>query len=54
MSKEREEIWRAARENVEDFPDCPEDMSEPAYANLAFSYHCHVRTYSPLCKLIRA
>ncbi|KDQ62846.1 hypothetical protein JAAARDRAFT_202398 [Jaapia argillacea MUCL 33604] len=34
-------IWRAALSNVEDLPECPEDLSEPQYANLAFSPHCH-------------
>ncbi|KAI8989719.1 hypothetical protein BD414DRAFT_459791 [Trametes punicea] len=34
-------IWRNARQNVEDLPDCPPDLSEPAYANLLFDQHCH-------------
>ncbi|KAF7347546.1 hypothetical protein MVEN_01511000 [Mycena venus] len=34
-------VWKAARGNVPGFPDPPSDMSEPAYANLAFSRHCH-------------
>ncbi|KAL0946623.1 hypothetical protein HGRIS_012819 [Hohenbuehelia grisea] len=35
-------VWRQARANVgDDFPDCPPDLSEPAYANLAFDTHCH-------------
>jgi hypothetical protein len=36
-------VWRAALANVPDFPPCPPDLSEPAYANLAFDGHCHVR-----------
>jgi hypothetical protein len=35
-------IWKAARANVLGFPECPQFMSEPAYANLAFDQHCHV------------
>ncbi|KAG1760845.1 hypothetical protein EDD22DRAFT_53532 [Suillus occidentalis] len=35
--------WRIARLQVDDLPDCPQDMSEPQYANLAFYPHCHVR-----------
>ncbi|KAI0372952.1 hypothetical protein BV20DRAFT_963395 [Pilatotrama ljubarskyi] len=34
-------IWRNARRNVEDLPDCPPDLTEPAYANLLFDHHCH-------------
>ncbi|GJE86840.1 hypothetical protein PsYK624_029230 [Phanerochaete sordida] len=34
-------MWRAARENVDGFPPCPEDMSEPALANLLFCAFCH-------------
>ncbi|KAI0362438.1 hypothetical protein OH77DRAFT_1416699 [Trametes cingulata] len=34
-------IWRNARQNVEDLPDCPPDLTEPAYANLLFDHHCH-------------
>lgn len=35
--------WKIARLQVDDLPDCPQDMSEPQYANLAFYPHCHVR-----------
>ncbi|KAF8229552.1 hypothetical protein L208DRAFT_1439173, partial [Tricholoma matsutake] len=41
MSRSSESIWRLARERLEDMPDCPSDMSEPEYANLMFSTHCH-------------
>ncbi|KAI0333537.1 hypothetical protein GY45DRAFT_1432269 [Cubamyces sp. BRFM 1775] len=34
-------IWRNARQNVDDLPDCPDDLTEPAYANLLFDQHCH-------------
>ncbi|KAH7922987.1 hypothetical protein BV22DRAFT_1093666 [Leucogyrophana mollusca] len=34
-------IWRSARAQIEGFPDCPPDLSEPAYANLAFDPHCY-------------
>ncbi|KAI0664676.1 hypothetical protein C8Q70DRAFT_938855 [Cubamyces menziesii] len=34
-------IWRNARRNVDDLPDCPDDLTEPAYANLLFDQHCH-------------
>ncbi|KAF8548201.1 hypothetical protein OG21DRAFT_1449427, partial [Imleria badia] len=33
-------IWRAARSQF-NLPDCPDDLSEPAYANLAFYARCH-------------
>lgn len=35
-------IWEAARTNVPDLPPKPEDMDEPAYANLMYDAHCHV------------
>ncbi|KAG2056845.1 hypothetical protein BDR06DRAFT_931848 [Suillus hirtellus] len=34
-------VWKIARLQVDDLPDCPQDMSEPQYANLAFYPHCH-------------
>jgi hypothetical protein len=47
-------IWRSARELSSDkqvvgIPECPPYLSEPAYANLAFDAHCHVRftSYGP-------
>ncbi|PFH48407.1 hypothetical protein AMATHDRAFT_5842 [Amanita thiersii Skay4041] len=33
-------VWRNARLNT-GLPDCPADMTEPQWANLAFSPHCH-------------
>ncbi|KXN85719.1 hypothetical protein AN958_10902 [Leucoagaricus sp. SymC.cos] len=33
--------WVRALENVPGLPPCPTDMTEPAYANLAFSPYCH-------------
>ncbi|KAJ3558977.1 hypothetical protein NM688_g614 [Phlebia brevispora] len=42
MNKTSAVIWKAARKNIEGLPDCPEDLSEPQYANLMFSNHCHV------------
>ncbi|KAF8549225.1 hypothetical protein OG21DRAFT_1515448 [Imleria badia] len=41
MDRASEFIWRAARRQFEDLPDCPDDLSEPAYANLAFYARCH-------------
>ena len=35
-------IWKAARANIEGFPDCPPEMSEPQWAHLAFYPHCNV------------
>ena len=42
MSKHSAPFWKAARANVEGLPECPDDMSEPAYASLVFSDHCDV------------
>ncbi|GJE92830.1 F-box protein [Phanerochaete sordida] len=41
MARSATPLWKAARQNVEGLPDCPVDLSEPAYANLAFDSHCH-------------
>ncbi|KAL5490579.1 hypothetical protein ACEPAI_5412 [Sanghuangporus weigelae] len=35
MSRDSKPVWRAARENV-GLPECPEDLSEPQYADLVF------------------
>ncbi|KAI0074236.1 hypothetical protein K474DRAFT_81699 [Panus rudis PR-1116 ss-1] len=41
MSKQSAAHWRAARANVPGLPDIPDDMAEPAFANLLFDMHCH-------------
>ena len=43
MSRRSTHLWVMARSNV--FlppPECPEDLSEPAYANLLFGNNCTV------------
>lgn len=42
MSKDSKRIWRISREASE-IPDCPEDLSEPQYADLLFGIGCYVR-----------
>ncbi|OBZ71726.1 hypothetical protein A0H81_08960 [Grifola frondosa] len=42
MSRTSAHFWKAARQHVEGLPDCPPFLSEPAYANLLFSPHCHI------------
>ncbi|KAF9804692.1 hypothetical protein IEO21_09281 [Rhodonia placenta] len=42
MSRSSAFLWRASRRNVEGLPDCPTHLSEPAYANLAFTSYCFV------------
>ena len=41
MSRSSAPFWRAARQQLE-LPECPPHLSEPAYANLVFFFHCHV------------
>ncbi|KAH9920183.1 hypothetical protein B0H21DRAFT_767734 [Amylocystis lapponica] len=41
MSREFAFLWKVVRKSIDDFPDCPSYLSEPAYANLAFFPHCH-------------
>ncbi|KIL71424.1 hypothetical protein M378DRAFT_19760 [Amanita muscaria Koide BX008] len=40
MSPSALSIWKSARENI-GLPECPPDMNEIQWANLAFSPHCH-------------
>ncbi|KAK2464756.1 hypothetical protein APHAL10511_003174 [Amanita phalloides] len=40
MSSSSVTVWKVARENI-GLPECPPDMIEPRWANLAFSPHCH-------------
>lgn len=49
MKRSSAMIWKVSQLNVEEFPPCPADMSEPAYANLMFDAHCHV---SIICYII--
>ncbi|KIJ57848.1 hypothetical protein HYDPIDRAFT_44753 [Hydnomerulius pinastri MD-312] len=41
MQKSSAFVWKTSRSYIEGFPDCPPDLSEPQYANLAFYPHCH-------------
>lgn len=41
-------FWKASRKQIEGLPDIPAPLSEPAYANLLFFNHCHVRDYPHL------
>ncbi|KAI0768920.1 hypothetical protein BC629DRAFT_805824 [Irpex lacteus] len=41
MSRNTQRLWQAARLNIPDLPPCPDDLSEPAFANLVFDPHCH-------------
>ncbi|RDX45051.1 hypothetical protein OH76DRAFT_1026402 [Lentinus brumalis] len=42
MTRSASAIWRCARENVFDLPDCPKDMDEPTYASFMFEPHCQI------------
>lgn len=44
MDKSATSVWRSARRQVEGLPDCPDDLTEPEYANLVFYARCHVRS----------
>lgn len=48
MSRSFAGVWRASRKLIQELPVCPGHLSEPAYANLVFSSHCHVRCYVAL------
>lgn len=42
MNRTAQWIWQRARTNVKGLPDCPDDITEPQYAHLAFDPQCHV------------
>jgi hypothetical protein len=43
MSRSSISVWKSARANfVPAMPECPDDLSEPQYAELAFGKGCHV------------
>ncbi|KAK0197902.1 hypothetical protein F5146DRAFT_1017423 [Armillaria mellea] len=41
MSRSSEIVWRAARADIPKLPGPPPEVSEPAWANLAFDSTCH-------------
>ncbi|KAF8838076.1 hypothetical protein BDN67DRAFT_1004531 [Paxillus ammoniavirescens] len=41
MHKSSAFAWKTARLQIEGLPECPQDLSEPQYANLVFWPHCH-------------
>lgn len=48
MSRGSAGVWRTSRKLCIYLPACPGHLSEPAYANLLFSSHCHVRRHANL------
>lgn len=52
MSRNTQRLWQAARLNIPDLPPCPDDLSEPAFANLVFDPHCHVRSHFVIRALV--
>ncbi|KAH9893155.1 hypothetical protein C8Q73DRAFT_520609 [Cubamyces lactineus] len=45
-------IWRSARERLEGLPALPHFLSEPAYAHLLCSNHCHSCGKGPVYKIL--
>ncbi|KDR77420.1 hypothetical protein GALMADRAFT_245613 [Galerina marginata CBS 339.88] len=41
MTRSSLSVWKAARSNLSNFPDCPDGLNEPQYANLAFGKSCY-------------
>ncbi|KAF8529890.1 hypothetical protein JB92DRAFT_626746 [Gautieria morchelliformis] len=41
MSRHSTFVWKTARLRIKGFPTCPDDLSEPQYARLAFETTCH-------------
>jgi hypothetical protein len=42
MKRSSISIWKHARSQFDDLPDCPDDLSEPQYAELLFGKACTV------------
>ncbi|KIM79606.1 hypothetical protein PILCRDRAFT_549999 [Piloderma croceum F 1598] len=42
MTRSATSVWKDARSNIEGLPDCPQDLTEPQYAGLAFDPFCHL------------
>ena len=42
MTRRSALVWKTARGNVEDIPDCPPYLAEPFYAELMFGVDCQV------------
>ncbi len=43
MSRSSASYWATSRKQIQGLLEIPENLSEPAYANLIFCNHCHVR-----------
>ncbi|TFK81995.1 hypothetical protein K466DRAFT_557211 [Polyporus arcularius HHB13444] len=43
MSRSSASYWATSRKQIQGLPEIPEDISEPAFSNLIFCNHCHVR-----------
>ncbi|KAF7337550.1 F-box domain-containing protein [Mycena sanguinolenta] len=41
MHKSAISIWKASLSQIHGLPECPKDMSPPAWVNLVYSPHCH-------------
>lgn len=46
MHKSSISVWKTARSNVPDLPNCYPGMNEIQFANLVFDQHCHVSAVS--------
>ncbi len=46
MSRSSASCWATSRKQIQGLPEIPENLSEPAYANLIFCNHCHVRGHN--------
>jgi hypothetical protein len=42
MNRSSTSIWKLARSHFGGLPDCPDDLSEPQYAELLFGKACNV------------
>ncbi|KDR77418.1 hypothetical protein GALMADRAFT_65553 [Galerina marginata CBS 339.88] len=51
MTRSSTSVWRSARLNLDGLPDCPDGLSEPQYAELAFGRSCFV--HIPASSLLR-
>ncbi|KAF5364868.1 hypothetical protein D9757_013041 [Collybiopsis confluens] len=52
MSRSTQDVWRSARENVQDLPPLPPDLNEPQYARLLEDAYCYTCKHKGRCETI--
>lgn len=51
MSRSSASVWKKSFAQVANMPECPKNLSLPAWANLVYGHHCHVCKATLTCQL---